>query len=153
MPQVGRQHRRHSERRPKGLEPRTGTDPRTSAAGLRHAKAGRPEGHPAARDTLYASGMDLSRDERELLRLISQAPEPVAMFDLFPQISTAPRPELDSPDDDPVRVTWAEEQLALGRASVELWKRELVRVVHPANGERPDLVEATDAGRAALLSG
>ncbi|MGW7636124.1 hypothetical protein [Streptomyces decoyicus] len=94
--------------------------------------------------------MDLSRDERELLRLISQATEPVDMFDLFPQITTAPRPELGSPDDDPVRVTWTEEQLELCRASLELWQRELVRVVHPANGERPDLVEATDAGRAAL---
>ncbi|NJA56676.1 hypothetical protein HC023_10045 [Streptomyces sp. NEAU-H3] len=61
-----------------------------------------------------------------------------------------PRPALDSPDDDPVRVAWVEETFALYGASVELWKQDLVRVVHPANGERPDLVEITQAGRARL---
>ncbi|MFE1767223.1 hypothetical protein ACFW81_23770 [Streptomyces angustmyceticus] len=94
--------------------------------------------------------MDLSREERELLRLISQAPEPVAMSSLFDEIETKPQPEIDSPDDDPVRVAWYEEKLGLHWASVGLWEKELVRVVHPANGERPDLVEATDAGRALL---
>jgi hypothetical protein len=94
--------------------------------------------------------MDLSREERELLSLISQAPEPVAMSDFFDDIGTKPRPEIDSSDEDPVRLAWYEEQMGLYGASVELWKKELVRVVHPANGERPDLVEATDAGRSLL---
>ncbi|MEU8683015.1 hypothetical protein [Streptomyces sp. NPDC048611] len=94
--------------------------------------------------------MDLSREERELLRLISQAPEPVAMSDFFDEVNTKPRPDIHAPDDDPVRVTWRDQQLALYGASLGLWERELVRVVHPANGQRPDLVEATDAGRALL---
>jgi hypothetical protein len=38
----------------------------------------------------------------------------------------------------------------LYRASVSLWQKNLVRVVHPANGERADLVEATDEGHTAL---
>jgi hypothetical protein len=98
----------------------------------------------------YAAVMDLSREEHELLRLISQAPEPVVMSSLFDNINANPKPDIHAPDDDPVRVAWMEGQMALYGASLGIWEKELVRVVHPANGERPDLVEATEAGRAAL---
>ncbi|MFF3547082.1 hypothetical protein ACFYXD_35255 [Streptomyces platensis] len=94
--------------------------------------------------------MDLSREEYELLRLISQAPEPVAMSSLFDDVNSNPKPDIHAPEDDLVRVAWMEGQLALYGASLGIWEKGLVRVVHPANGERPDLVEATDAGRAAL---
>ncbi|MGY3056770.1 hypothetical protein ACVWZD_001015 [Streptomyces sp. TE3672] len=40
--------------------------------------------------------------------------------------------------------------MGLYRASVTLWQSDLVHVVHPANGERPDLVELTEAVRAVL---
>ncbi|MBT2469560.1 hypothetical protein J7E97_17165 [Streptomyces sp. ISL-66] len=56
----------------------------------------------------------------------------------------------DDNEGDPVWNAWAEEQIDLHRASAELWKNDLIRVVHPASGERPDLVEITDAGRVAI---
>ncbi|OKK11911.1 hypothetical protein AMK16_32660 [Streptomyces sp. CB00455] len=64
----------------------------------------------------------------------------------FPALTQAVPPEVHAPEDDPVRVAWADEQFALYGASVSLWQKNLVRVVHRANGERPDLVEATDEG-------
>lgn len=94
--------------------------------------------------------MSLSDEERNLLLLITQAGRPVAMSDFFDQSNSHPRPDIHAPDDDPVRLAWTNGQLALYGASVSLWEKELVRVVYPANGERPDLVEATDAGRDAL---
>jgi hypothetical protein len=48
---------------------------------------------------------------------------------------------------------WAERQLGLYRDSLTLWQQGLVRVVHPADGERPDLVVATDEGRVNLGDG
>ena len=94
-------------------------------------------------------GMTLSSDERELLKRISQASEPVAMSSFFVDLNHV---DLDPqvPDDAPERAAWQERQFDLYGASIRLWQNELVRVVHPANGERPDLVTVTDAGRAAL---
>ncbi|MFB8401301.1 hypothetical protein [Streptomyces sp. NPDC055912] len=95
--------------------------------------------------------MKLTVHERGLLRAVSQAPAPTAMSTFFPALTQAVLPEVHAPEDDPVRVAWADEQGALYGASVSLWRKNLVRVVHPANGERPDLVEATDEGRTALV--
>ncbi|OEJ21860.1 hypothetical protein AR457_39905 [Streptomyces agglomeratus] len=91
----------------------------------------------------------MSPDERELLRLIAEADKPVAMSDFFHTIHPA---NFDSnvPEDDPARLVWTERQMGLYGASIALWEAELVRVVKPADGEHPDLVEATPAGRAAL---
>ncbi|MCY0922844.1 MULTISPECIES: hypothetical protein [unclassified Streptomyces] len=94
--------------------------------------------------------MELNTHERGLLHAVSQAPAPTAMSTFFPALNQAVPPEVHAPEDDPVRVAWADEQFALYGASVSLWQKNLVRVVHPANGERPDLVEATDEGRTAL---
>ncbi|MET9483280.1 hypothetical protein [Streptomyces sp. NPDC006638] len=55
-----------------------------------------------------------------------------------------------APEEDPDRLAWTGLQMGLYRASITLWENDLVQVVHPANGERPDLVEVTDSGRAAL---
>lgn len=101
---------------------------------------------------LYADVMELSVHERGLLHAVAQASAPAAMSAFFPALTRAVPPEVHAPEDDPVRLAWYEEQFTLYRASVSLWKKNLVRVVHPANGERPDLVEATDEGRAALLT-
>ncbi|MFC4463674.1 hypothetical protein ACFPH6_03520 [Streptomyces xiangluensis] len=46
----------------------------------------------------------------------------------------------------------AERQMAWYGVSVELWKKGLVRVVAPADGSRPDLVEPTGTGHAALAA-
>ncbi|OSZ56180.1 hypothetical protein OQI_34405 [Streptomyces pharetrae CZA14] len=54
------------------------------------------------------------------------------------------------PEDDPEREAWRERQMSLYGAQIELHDAGLVEIVHPANGERPDLVTATEAGRAAL---
>lgn len=93
--------------------------------------------------------MTLSPDERRLLELIAQAPEPVAMSDFFHTIHPPTFPQ-GAPEEDPARVSWMQLQLDLYRASGNLWQGGLVEVVHPANGERPDLVTVTDAGRTAL---
>ncbi|MEU6925552.1 hypothetical protein [Streptomyces sp. NPDC046631] len=93
--------------------------------------------------------MTLNQDERELLRLIAATGKPVAMSDFF-HAMYPPNFDRNVPADDPDREAWVELQMGLYRASVTLWQSDLVRVVHPANGERPDLVELTEAGRAVL---
>ncbi|MFF2641708.1 hypothetical protein ACFVUB_17865 [Streptomyces niveus] len=93
--------------------------------------------------------MMLNPDERRLLELVAQTREPVAMSDYFHEIHP-PNFSRDAAEDDPARVTWTELQMSLYRASLKLWESGLVQVVHPANGERPDLVSVTDAGHSEL---
>ncbi|MFE1451972.1 hypothetical protein [Streptomyces olivaceoviridis] len=93
--------------------------------------------------------MTLSADARSILQHVAQAPEPVAMSDFFHTIHP-PTFDRSAPKDDPAREAWTERQLGLYGASIELHDAGFVEIVHPANGERPDLVSATDAGRAAL---
>ncbi|MFF3343253.1 hypothetical protein [Streptomyces flavidovirens] len=94
--------------------------------------------------------MTLSEDHRELLRLINEAGKPVAMSDFFHGIHP-PDVDRDLPEDHPVREAWREKQINLYGTALELEAGGLVTVVHPADGERPDLVEPTAAGRAALV--
>lgn len=93
--------------------------------------------------------MTLSQDEYELLRRITEVGKPIAMSDFFHEMYPPNFPP-SAPEEDPDRVVWQEHQLGLYGASVKLWQSGLVQVVHPANGERPDLVEPTEAGRSAL---
>lgn len=93
--------------------------------------------------------MTLSADARSILKHVAQAAEPVAMSSFFHTIH--PPTFVDSaPEDDPEREAWRERQIGLFGAMVELHEADMVKVVHPANGERPDLVVVTDAGRDAL---
>ncbi|MFB7225361.1 hypothetical protein [Streptomyces sp. NPDC056227] len=71
------------------------------------------------------------------------------MSDFF-HIIHPPNFDKSAPEDDTDRAARVELQMRLYQASITLWKNDLVYVVHPANGVRPDLVEVTDAGRAAL---
>jgi hypothetical protein len=98
---------------------------------------------------LYAAVMTLNADEHELLRLIAQSPEPVAASDFFHTIHPA-NFERSAAEEDPRRVAWQEKQFGLYKAMIDLHDGGLIRIVHPANGERPDLMEATEAGHAAL---
>lgn len=93
-------------------------------------------------------GMTLTDDARRLLRLIADSPGPVAASDFFHQVV----PPLSGGLEDglPEQEAWAARRIGLYEAYVTLWRRGLVRVVHPANGRRPDLVEVTDAGRNVL---
>lgn len=93
--------------------------------------------------------MTLNQDERELLRRITDAGKPVAMSDFFHDMHP-PNFPVSGPEEDPDRGVWQEQQFGMYRASIKLWEAELVHVVHPANGQRPDLVEPTKAGRTAL---
>jgi hypothetical protein len=93
--------------------------------------------------------MTLSADERQLLQLISQAPKPVAPSDFFHTIHP-PTFDQDAPDDDPRREAWTELQLGLYGAMLRLHDLNLIRVVVPADGANPDLMEATTAGVGAL---
>jgi hypothetical protein len=93
--------------------------------------------------------MTLNADEHELLRLIAQSPEPVAASDFFHTIHPA-NFERSAGEEDPRRVAWQEKQFGLYKAMIDLHDGGLIRIVHPANGERPDLMEATEAGHAAL---
>ncbi|MGV2914693.1 hypothetical protein [Streptomyces alfalfae] len=74
--------------------------------------------------------MTLNSDEREILRRVAASPEPVAATDFFYEIH-------------PPEKEWSRRQVGLYEALVRLKKLNLLRIVHPANGERPDLVEAT----------
>ncbi|MFI7016858.1 hypothetical protein [Streptomyces sp. NPDC050164] len=89
----------------------------------------------------------MRNDERDLLQLIAQSPKPVAMSDYFPVLNPA-EPGMD--ENHPGHEAWAERQMAWYGVSAELWKKGLVHVVTSADGSHPDLVEPTDAGRAAL---
>lgn len=93
--------------------------------------------------------MTLSADARSILEHVAQATEPVAMSSFFHTIHP-PTFDRNAPEDDPEREEWRERQFGLYGASIELHDAGLVEIVHPANGERPDLVTVTAAGRAAL---
>lgn len=93
--------------------------------------------------------MTLSADARSILQHVAQASGPVAMSDFFHTIHP-PAFDRNAPEDDPEREAWMEQQFALYGASIELHDAGMVEVVHPANGERPDLVTVTAAGRAVL---
>ncbi|MEV5673806.1 hypothetical protein AB0L28_34250 [Streptomyces sp. NPDC052503] len=93
--------------------------------------------------------MRLNQDEHELLRRIAAAEKPVAMSEFFHDIHP-PNFPTSAPEADPDRVVWQEHQFNMYGASVKLWQEGLVQVIHPANGEQPDLVEPTEAGRSAL---
>ncbi|MDJ1645394.1 hypothetical protein [Streptomyces pakalii] len=93
--------------------------------------------------------MTLNSDERELLRRISEADGPVEPSDYFHSIYPPDFPA-SAAEDDPRREAWTELQLNLYRAYIRLHEVGLIRVVHPANGERGDLVVATDASRDVL---
>lgn len=94
--------------------------------------------------------MELSTEAKDILGRVSQTDQPVAMSSFFHAIHP-PSFDRNVSEDDPARVEWMKLQLRLYRASVDLYEKGMVRVVHPANGERPDLVIVTDAGRAALI--
>lgn len=89
--------------------------------------------------------MTLTPDERKLLELIAQAPEPVAMSSFFHDIHP-PNFPASAPEDDPKREAWYKQQIELYGASSKLYEVGLVEIVHPANGDRPDLVQATSKG-------
>lgn len=91
----------------------------------------------------------LSNDERRLLELISQAKQPVAPSDFFHTIHP-PTFDASAPEDDPGREAWTELQLGLYGAMLRLHDLNLIRVVVPADGANPDLMEATAQGIAAL---
>ncbi|MFD8609574.1 hypothetical protein [Streptomyces sp. NPDC059631] len=93
--------------------------------------------------------MTLADDERELLRRIAEAGSPVEPSDYFHSIHPPAFPA-SAAEDDPRREEWVETQMNLYRACIRLHELSLVEVVHPADGERGDLVVVTDAGRAAL---
>ncbi|MFF7335415.1 hypothetical protein [Streptomyces sp. NPDC008150] len=91
----------------------------------------------------------LSTDERQLLKLISQAKEPVAPSDFFHTIHP-PNFDANAGEDDPTREAWTELQLGLYGAMLRLHDLGLIRVVVPADGANPDRMEATPQGISAL---
>jgi hypothetical protein len=93
--------------------------------------------------------MALSTDERALLMLIAKSPEPVVMSDFFHELSP-PAPGMN--EHHPGHEEWMLRQIEWHRVSVQLWQQGLVRVVVPANGERGDMVEPTEAGIVALAA-
>lgn len=91
----------------------------------------------------------MSSVERALLTLIANSPEPVVMSDFFHELSP-PAPDMN--EHHPGHEEWLLSQIEWHRVSVQLWQQGLVRVVAPANGERGDMVEPTEAGIAALAA-
>lgn len=92
----------------------------------------------------------LSTDERRLLELVSQSKEPVAPSSFFHTIHP-PNFPTSAAEDDPRREEWGERQLGLYGALIRLHDQGLVRIVVPADGSHPDLMEATSKGRDALV--
>jgi hypothetical protein len=93
--------------------------------------------------------MTLNTDERRLLELVAQAKEPVAPSDFFHTIHP-PTFDSDAPEDDPKREAWTELQLGLYGAMLRLYDLNLIRIVVPADGANPDLMEVTTQGVGAL---
>jgi hypothetical protein len=91
----------------------------------------------------------LSDDERRLLELISQSKEPVAPSSFFHTIHPPTFPP-SAPEDDPEREAWSELQIGLYGAMLRLHDLNLIRIVVPADGANPDLMEVTTQGVAAL---
>jgi hypothetical protein len=91
----------------------------------------------------------LSDDERRLLELISQSKEPVAPSSFFHTIHP-PTFDAGAPEEDPAREAWTEKQLGLYGAMLRLHDLNLIRIVVPADGANPDLVQATTQGVGAL---
>jgi hypothetical protein len=91
----------------------------------------------------------LSNDERRLLELIAQAKEPVAPSSFFHTIHP-PAFDRSAPDDDPEREAWAELQIGLYGAMLRLHDLGFIRIVVPADGANPDLMEVTKQGLGAL---
>lgn len=91
----------------------------------------------------------LSDDERRLLELIAASKEPVAPSSFFHTIHPPTFPA-SAPEDDPEREAWAEQQIGLYGAMLRLHELDLIRIVVPADGANPDLMEATTQGTSAL---
>jgi hypothetical protein len=91
----------------------------------------------------------LSNDERRLLELIAHSKEPVAPSSFFHTIHP-PTFDASVPEDDPAREAWTELQLGLYGAMLRLHDLNLIRIVVPADGSHPDLMEATEQGMGAL---
>ncbi|MFI8769488.1 hypothetical protein ACIGN6_31915 [Streptomyces sp. NPDC053792] len=94
--------------------------------------------------------MTLNADARELLRLIAESPQPVVASSFFHTIHP-PNFGRSVAEDDPRREAWTEKQIGLYGEMLKLHEEALIRIVHPSDGERPDLVEVTNAGRALLV--
>ena len=88
----------------------------------------------------------ITDDERALLTLVSRSPEPVSMSDFFPELN----PAGDIREGHPGHEAWLERQLDWFKVTVSLHEKDLVEVVHPADGTRPDLVVVTAEGRRIL---
>lgn len=91
----------------------------------------------------------LSDDERRLLELVAASKEPVAPSSFFHTIHPPTFPS-SAPEDDPEREAWSERQIGLYGGMLRLHDLNLIRIVVPADGSHPDLMEATLEGRAAL---
>ncbi|MBT2423894.1 hypothetical protein J7F04_40380 [Streptomyces sp. ISL-24] len=76
----------------------------------------------------------MSNEERGLLQMIAQSPQPVAMSDCFLVLNPA-EPGMDG--NHPGHEAWAERQLAWHGVSAELWKKGLVHVVTQPTGVTP----------------
>lgn len=93
--------------------------------------------------------MALNDDERQLLELFAQQSAPVDAWSLYRTMNPPPADPSDD-EDDPVHEAWMERQLELSQVSLTLWRRELVRVAVPADGENADQMEITEEGRTRL---
>ncbi|MFD3471245.1 hypothetical protein ACFWWM_33805 [Streptomyces sp. NPDC058682] len=66
------------------------------------------------------------------------------------RLQEQPAPDVDAPDEDPVRAAWTEERLDLVQSLIALCDKGLADVAVPADGEHGDRFMITDAGRSFL---
>ncbi|MFB7982999.1 hypothetical protein [Streptomyces vinaceus] len=94
--------------------------------------------------------MTLTSYEVQVLHLLAASAEPIGTFEVPDRLQKQPAPDLDAPDEDPVRAAWTEERLGLVQSLIGLCDKGLADVAVPADGEHGDRFMVTDAGRSFL---
>ncbi|MGW2586360.1 hypothetical protein ACWCYZ_34485 [Streptomyces virginiae] len=94
--------------------------------------------------------MTLTSYETQVLRLLAASAEPVGTFEVADRLQSRPAPDIDAPDEDPVRAAWTEERIDLVQSTIALCAKGLADAAVRADGDTGDRFVATDAGRAYL---
>ncbi|MER7826997.1 hypothetical protein [Streptomyces sp. NPDC096097] len=94
--------------------------------------------------------MTLTGYETQVLHLLAGSTEPIGTFDVPDRLQRQPVPDIDAPDEDPVRAAWTEERLGLVESLIALCDKGLADVAVRADGENGDRFVVTEAGRVFL---
>ncbi|MEU8843446.1 hypothetical protein AB0D97_30715 [Streptomyces roseus] len=94
--------------------------------------------------------MTLTDYQTQVLNLLAASAEPIGTFEVADRLQSRPAPDINAPDEDPVREAWTEERIDLVQSTIALCAKGLADVAVRSDGENGDRFVATDAGRAFL---